>query len=275
MLRWWWTRQLKSRDAGKRAQAVRKLGLLRAAAAIAPLARAMADEDPKVRREAALGLARLPDPRVIDVLIGALEGEDAVRRTAAAEGLRQTGSARAIDPLVARLADEDSRVRDAAGKAAWALGWRPADTGQQILYAVARKRFDEAAKAGPGATKALIVALEDGDSHVRKLAAKALAEVGDAQAVKALVCLTRDAVVAGHAVDALKSLLKDKANETSEEALQAAAHLSNVSQFMGDLRKVRTKGRAADVRLSGRRTVDCSEINHMARSELLRRGTAC
>ena len=123
------------------------------AAAVAPLATALADPDPCVRRMAALKLGRIRDPRGMDALRGALSSADADQRAVGALGLGYSGDSASIDALGGVLDDASPEVRAAA---TWALG--------EI----------EDARAIP----LLIPVLgEDEDPAVRQVAAWALGEI--------------------------------------------------------------------------------------------------
>ncbi len=89
------------------------------AAAVAPLAAALADPDPCVRRMAALKLGRMRDPRGFDALRAALASADAGQRAIGALGLGYSEDPAAIDALGGVLDDASPEVRAAA---TWALG---------------------------------------------------------------------------------------------------------------------------------------------------------
>ena len=120
---------------------------------VAPLATALADADPCVRRIAALKLGRMRDPRGIDALRAALASSNADQRAIGALGLGYAEDPAAIDALGGALDDASPDVRAAA---TWALG--------EI----------EDARAIP----LLIPVLgEDEDPAVRRVAAWALGEI--------------------------------------------------------------------------------------------------
>lgn len=123
------------------------------AAAVAPLAIALADPDACVRRMAALKLGRMRDPRGMDALRGALSAADAAQRAIGALGLGYSEDPAAIDALAGVLDDASPEVRAAA---TWALG-----------------EIED-----PRALPLLIPVLgEDEDPAVRQVAAWALGEI--------------------------------------------------------------------------------------------------
>lgn len=100
-------------------------------AALAGLRTALADQDPTVRRQAAVALARihnapigsaLADPaqaRSVKALTADLADLNATVRTRAACDLREIGDRGGVEALIVALKDESPRVRR---QAAWAIG---------------------------------------------------------------------------------------------------------------------------------------------------------
>jgi HEAT repeat protein len=88
-------------------------------ATVEPLAAALRDPDPCVRRMAALKLGRSGHPRAIAALTTALGGAEPELRAVGALGLGYAEDPRSIEPLGDALHDDTPEVRAAA---AWALG---------------------------------------------------------------------------------------------------------------------------------------------------------
>ena len=88
-------------------------------AAVEPLAVALRDPDPCVRRMAALKLGRTRHPRAVTALTAALAGGEPELRAVGALGLGYAEDPAAIDALGRALADGSAEVRAAS---AWALG---------------------------------------------------------------------------------------------------------------------------------------------------------
>jgi hypothetical protein len=123
------------------------------AAAVAPLASALGDPDPCVRRMAALKLGRAGEPGGIAALRTALRASAVEQRSVGALGLGYAEDPAAIDELGDALDDSSPEVRAAA---AWALG-----------------QIEDA-----GAIPLLIPVLrDDADPGVRRVAAWALGEI--------------------------------------------------------------------------------------------------
>ncbi len=269
---WWRKWQLRSKHARTRLAAVRTLGRLRDPAALKALAEALRDRTTKVRVAAADALAGIGDVRAVNLLSGALKSSNVEVRAAAAVGLGRTGSLRSVEPLVACLEDRDSGVRKAAAGALERRRWKPATSRQELLHALAQCNAERIVKAGEAATGPLIDALRDGGAEVRKMAADLLGRVGSPEAAKALVLLTRNSSVAHDAVAALEGLLSARAAEVPDDALRAAAQISNVSQFIGDTHTRRGRAQRDGEHMAERRTVDCSRVQELARAELASRG---
>jgi len=274
MLANYWKWRLNSANPQARIKAARMLGKTGKSGALRPLVRALGDPDAKTRGAAAEALVGLHRPGVFDAFVAALKEGNAAMRAAACYGLCLMGDVRATSALLKLLQDEEASVRRAAAQSLHGLGWRPGNDRERVLNALARKNEEEVLETGSGGVPALIEALREKDAAIRKLAARSLGALDDARAVKPLVQLTADRDVAAHAVDALSSLLKRRARETSEEALRAAAHVGKVSQVVGVGRQgVRLRGlrRASSPHT---RVVDSAEVSRLARAELARRGLA-
>jgi hypothetical protein len=103
--------------------AVQALGKIGDARAAEPLEKAaFNDEDPEVRRYAAISLVKIAGRSVVELLVKMLSDEaPAVRSTVASE-LGDIGDKRAAEPLVGLLKDEDWNVRRLSAEALGKLG---------------------------------------------------------------------------------------------------------------------------------------------------------
>jgi HEAT repeat protein len=125
----------------------------------------------------------------------------------------------------------------------------------------------------PRALAALMVALVDESYLVRKEAARALGEIGDAQAVKPLINLIEDSyhyAIAKTAVGALEKVLVRVAASAISKDVQDAAVLGDVSGIYYE----RREGTAwfSEARSATPWIMDCSQVRRLARQELTRRG---
>ncbi|MGR3309393.1 MAG: HEAT repeat domain-containing protein [Candidatus Brocadiales bacterium] len=134
--------------------------------ALQSLIDALKDKYSSARKNAAVALGKIKNPRIIEPLIAALKDKDSDVRSNAVEILRETGKM-ALQLLIAALKDEDSYIR---GNAALVLG----------------KIKD------PRVVEPLITSLEDDDSNVRGNAAWALGEIKDVRAVEPLIAALKD-----------------------------------------------------------------------------------
>jgi hypothetical protein len=120
---------------------------------------------------------------------------------------------------------------------------------------------------------ALMAALNDESYLVRKKAAQALGEIGDAQAVGPLINLIEESfhyAMARTAVGALEKVLVRVAASAVSKDVQAAAVLSDVSGVYCECRE----GTAwfSKARNAQPWTMDCSQVRKLGRRELTRRG---
>jgi HEAT repeat protein len=125
----------------------------------------------------------------------------------------------------------------------------------------------------PRAMAALMAALNDQSYLVRKEAARALGEIGDAQAVEPLINLIEDSfhyAIARTAVGALEKVLVRVPASLISKDVQAAAALSDVSGIYYE----RREGTAwfSKARNATPWTMDCSQVRKLANRELTRRG---
>jgi HEAT repeat protein/beta-lactamase regulating signal transducer with metallopeptidase domain len=218
------------------------LGEIESATAVEALGAALKDSSPEVRKTAVWALGEIESPNGVQHLIPFLDDESAEIRSQAAWALGEIESPKAVSALSAALDDREPKVREMV---VWALGEIEDASAVEGLakalgdanVAVRRKAawaVGELDLSGE-APRALIDATRDEDRDVRKAAAHALGEIGDAAAVPALATLARgqdNAVryVAIHAlmeiedpaaVEVLVELLKDPDPEVRKLAAQA------------------------------------------------------
>jgi HEAT repeat protein len=178
---WLTLRQLKSKDPKAREQAAKALGASKNPQAVEALATALKDAEWEVQVAAAESLEQIGDARAIVPLTAALKDENFRPRWAAIRALGKIGGADVVVPLVSALYDRDSDIRREAATALAALDWKPANTDQHILYAMALGRYSEAAAQGEAAVEPLMEVV-GGSSLVKRemryAAAQALARVG-------------------------------------------------------------------------------------------------
>jgi HEAT repeat protein len=199
--------------------------------AVAKLAEDLMDDDPDLRRSAALRLGTFGSPAATELLLAAVQDpservclaalntlaslrdtsavqafrhflhhDSSALRLAALRGLAHTDSrALTVEDLTIALEDVDSSVRQAA---ATLLGWRQDD-----------------APALAGRVGALAFALRDADPGVRVAAAEALGSLGERQAVLSLMRAVGDEhqAVRQAALSALRTLVGEQVESTGAE----------------------------------------------------------
>jgi HEAT repeat protein len=210
MLKWftiqWRMNQLRSKDPNVRRAAADALVAL-GTASIAPLIAALANLHGNARDTAAMALVRL-GPACVEPLIAVLKSFDWKMRHKAVEILGQLEDARAVELLIATLQDTDKRVRKTAAETLKRIGGESADTILRVLDAVGKKDVPGCVREGGVAVEPLIGALNDSDKGVRRTAAMALAQLGDARAVEPLIATLQDVDkhVSQNAVESLGQL---------------------------------------------------------------------
>lgn len=99
-------------------------------AVVDALVGALKDTDADVRKQAAIALGEIGNPRAVDGLITALADKQAEVRRVAAVALGEIGDARAIEPLTRALKDSDPGVRRCAVIAIAELSGHDRDVGR-------------------------------------------------------------------------------------------------------------------------------------------------
>lgn len=191
-----------------RMRAAMALGLLRAEAAVTPLADIMINDETIARQAAAEALARIGTSAAAEALARPLMADAlSPARQAAMRGLEQMGAA--ATPALEQIMRTESTAT-ARRNAAEVLGWI----------------------AAPGSTPYLVSALEDSDADVRAEAAWALGEISSPAAREALQAVARNDV--SPAVRAAAELALSRqpvdaqtATVTSSEPVSLSAQLAD------------------------------------------------
>lgn len=227
-------------DEDVRESAAGALGKMGEARAVELLTQALKDKEQHAGRSAkgALGERGKPFPEsFVRGFIGTLKSEDRQTRWLAAEALGKQGDARAIEPLIQVLKDENWSVRGRAAESLDELGWRPRGDSEKVHYLIAKREWDAVAGLGQPAIEPLIQALRDKFYFVRRGAAEALGEIGDARAVEPLL-----------------ETLKNKDYFVRREAAKALGRLDYagaskpLAKVLKKLAKVMKKDKKKDVR---------------------------
>jgi HEAT repeat protein len=195
--------------------AIKALGEIGDAQAVEPLITLLKHDSWQVRGDAARALGRIGDRRAVEPLIAALKDEDSSVRGAAEWALKEIGwqpdesqaaavyvskrewdkcvelGAAAVGALVSALSDASADVREAAAATLDQLGWQPDESKAGAAYWVAKHDWDKCADIGAPAVEPLVSALKDDDVDVRRGAASALGQIGDARAIEPLLSALR------------------------------------------------------------------------------------
>lgn len=191
------------------------------ASAIEALVARLADSDPNVRQAASQALGAVGAPAVarlaialadrervdlaaktliqigapaIQPLLTVLEDRRATLRQTAATALGQIGARPDVNldekvfaSLKRALDDASPSVRWLAARALDKMGWQPDSEDTAVRYWIAQEHWSKCIKMGPTAIKPLITAMNSKASKQSQEAARALGQIGGAQAVEALV----------------------------------------------------------------------------------------
>lgn len=178
---------------------------------------ALNESDWDIRKEAAIALGKVNDPRVVDHLMTALIENNPMVREAAADALGEINSPDTVEPLMAALKDEINHVR------------------KRAVMSLEKK-------IEPRIVDSLIAtALQDKDQYVRRRALLTLDKVRDPRVVECLIQSLKDqyfynkktAVIAlgktmdKRAVDPLIALLHDKSRDIRAEAVEALGTIND------------------------------------------------
>jgi HEAT repeat protein len=204
-MRWLILRQLKSKSTDARRKAAEQLCESADPGTIPALTAALSDEDREVRRLAVTALAKLKDDRCEEPLLQALHDPEPEVAKAAFFGLKRSSHPRVPDAMKSLLRHTDAGMRGHAAQVLEHLGWRPADTEEDVYYSVAKGDFSRAAAFGPSAIPALESVINSGPYSLSVGAAEALGEISDQRILRPLFTALKspDAGVCVAAVDAL------------------------------------------------------------------------
>ena len=173
-----------------RQSAAVSLGYLRDTRAIQSLIGILGDRNNSVRLAATTALIQIGSP-VIEPLIAALDDRNSNVRQAAIEALGQIGDRNAIEPLISKLGDGNDNVRSAAAIALKKMGQKIIVNA--VLAALEGRHHglihikDNLLVVSP-----LCVALESGDSKIRRRAAEGLGILGNPQSINSLISILGD-----------------------------------------------------------------------------------
>ncbi|MDD4454741.1 MAG: HEAT repeat domain-containing protein [Candidatus Methanomethylophilaceae archaeon] len=128
--------------------AIRAMGSIGDARLLPALFSCSLEPDPAIRIETIRALSSYPRIETTDLFIRALGDPDAGIRKEACGVLGKRKVVAAVQPLTALFEDSDTEVRQSAAKALNAIGWKPANAGEQLAYLVAKEDWKEIRRLG-------------------------------------------------------------------------------------------------------------------------------
>ena len=193
-MQWLAHKQLRSKSAKTRRQAIAKLRRSTPGESAALLTRFLhEDPDPNVRAEAALVLGDIESAMSVNALVEALKDSSDTVRVAVAQSLQTLADPAACDGLVTLLETGPLEARRLAAQTLKSLGWQPKKAEEEALYLVARGQFDRAAMVGHIALRPLASLLKHSAYQIRVATLNALATLGAVEASSRIVPMLRDA----------------------------------------------------------------------------------
>jgi HEAT repeat protein len=233
--------ELKNENWQIRLLAVWALGNIGNPKAIPALIQALQDENKQVRLIAAEALGKIGDSRAVSALIPALQDEDRDVRQAAVNALGKIGDPQVIPFLTRALQDEDTDVCQAAAEALGKIGDPQAIPA--LIQAFESWKIDlkkGSSKQTSSLEEILLQIKANWSVEVRQAIVKALGEIGDPQAVPALIDALKDedwrvreaAVealrkIGPPALPALIEMLKDKREWVRQATVQALGEIGD------------------------------------------------
>ncbi len=206
---WFIRRQLKSKSAHVRRQALHQLRGQADEVVVPVIEAVLAVEDQRSVQVAAMEvLGSCPGLAARRLLFSRLGAPDPAVQLAIVEAVGRRGDAAAAARLASLLTSPDPLVRGRTAQVLKQLGWQPATKEEEAAFLVATGDIHRAAFLGAAAVGPLTSILGDTAFQRRVQAVNRLAEIGDPAAVQPLIKALRDRddVVRAAAADALGQL---------------------------------------------------------------------
>jgi HEAT repeat protein len=181
-------------DGDQRVRAViaEALGYMGDARTIEPLTAALRDHDEAVQMAAARSLGHIIDRASIKPLIRALNDVDERVGRVALEALKDPDGS-IHEHLLAALRHGEKQYRRGVADALDMIGWEPGTPEERAYYLIAKDRWAEIERVGPGAISPLEEALRDPDVGVRMEALKVISRIGGERSIEPLISSLADA----------------------------------------------------------------------------------
>lgn len=280
------------------------LGEMRLTAAVAPLHKALHDQDHLVQISVVQALGKIGDPQSVQFLVQEYEQlspsvDDKSKKGFIIRALRDIGTKEACAALIKVLEEPHYDLRKDASDALIALKWEPLTNGQKALLAIGQGDWKTVSSLGSAAVEPLIDFFKQAsflDSFHRSQAAHALGTLGDPIAIPLLLEElrkpngVREGVMRGLAqlkvvdsVDLIVACAKTESSggravvESLEQLLKDADVLSRLQSRT--LHQILNLLSASELEYANdydndsvRVPVSCEHLHQLAQQELARRG---
>lgn len=186
----WFTKQLlKSRSVAARRRAVHELcgKLLTDPRAADLMLTYLEDRDAEVRCVALTAIGKSDDPRRAEAIRQTLTDADPSVRNAAILAAKRVRDEAVTAGVANLLKDPDQGVRGSAALMLETLGWRPANSAEELGWYIARGQLQRAATLGSAAIEPLELILNSGPVALRAKAVDALGRIDDERVLKPIL----------------------------------------------------------------------------------------
>ncbi|MDA1139852.1 MAG: HEAT repeat domain-containing protein [Planctomycetota bacterium] len=250
-----------------------RLGDVGSSKALEPLIDSLEDPSSEVRRESAIALGKIGDPRAVVPLLSIKEiGEVAIEARKAARSIGENNSS----PLEGALLHPDNSVRTKAASVLQLMSWKPSNRTQHAIFTVVTQNWEEVKNLGEAAKLPLQEWLADESTPeiVKIPAAVVFAKLDPISGMSCLLHLVGNSAVAGEAIEALEEVLEEYIQDMTTDNLQFAATLTAEHDVYREVKTASYDGPfSGESRVpEGSEPIDCSRIQQLAREELERRG---
>jgi len=160
--------------------------------AVPYLVKSLSSRDSGIRKFAAEALGKIGEREAVKPLTEALNDEYSWVRAAAATALGELGASEAVAPLIRSLKSIDLETYKAAAESLEKLGWQPENNQELIAYLIAKRDLHTIANLLTKDIKLFSEALKNEKWYQRRTIISVLGQLNNSQATKILVMALED-----------------------------------------------------------------------------------